>query len=125
VSAAMAAALRAHAAGLHPDEASTEPIISHGAISHHNDFARFIRTATSISDGTATMAWIAWNAVLSALQDGQLPLSGRERRILTLILSIAEGTPVSHRDAIPGLDNHNLELPITTIRHTAGQPGHR
>ena len=125
MSAALDAALRAHAAGLHPDEASTELLISHGAILHRDDFARYIRTATSITDGTTPMAWVAWDAVLSALHGGQLPLSGGERRILTLTLSIAEGTPVSLRDAIPGLDNQNLELLIAAIRHTAGQPGPR
>jgi hypothetical protein len=125
VNAALHAALRAHAAGLHPDQASTELLIRHGAILHRDDFARFIRTATSITDGTTPMAWIAWDAVLSALHDRQLPLSGGERRILTLTISIAQGTPVSLRDTIPGLDNHNLELLITAIRHIEGQPGPR
>lgn len=125
MNAALDAALRAHAAGLRPDEASTELLISHGAILHRDDFARFIRTAASTTGGTTPMAWITWDAVLNALHHGQLPLSGGERRILTLTISIADGTPVSLRDAIPGLDNHNLELLITAIRHTAGQPGHR
>jgi hypothetical protein len=44
-----------------------------------------------------------------------------ERRILQLAASIAAGTPVSLRDAIPGLDNRNLQLAITAIQHTAGQ----
>ena len=53
--------------------------------------------------------------------DGQLPLSGGERRILQLASSIAAGSPVYLRDAIPGLDNRNLQLLTTAIRHAAGQ----
>ncbi|MGH3397622.1 MAG: hypothetical protein ACRDPO_23300 [Streptosporangiaceae bacterium] len=49
---------------------------------------------------------------------------GGERRILQLAASIAAGTPVSLRDAIPGLDNRNLQLLITAIQHAAGQRPH-
>ena len=115
------AALRAHAAGLHPDEAGTELLIGHDGILSRSDFARFVHTGTSISDGSTLMAWIDWDAALSALHDGRLPLCGGERRILTLAASIAEGFPVCLRDAIPGLDNRNVRLLITAIRHAAGQ----
>ena len=115
------AALRAHAAGLHPDEAGTGLLIGHGGILHRDDFARFVHTGTSISDGTTLMAWIDWDAALSALHHGQIPLSGGEQRILQLAASIAEGAPVSLRAAVPGLDNRNLKLLITAIRHAAGQ----
>ena len=67
------------------------------------------------------MAWIDWDAALSALHDGQIPLCGGEQRILTLAASIAGGFPVCLRDTLPGLDNRNLKLLITAIRHTAGQ----
>ncbi len=70
------AALRAHAAGLHPDEAGTELLIGHGGILHRDDFARFIHTGASIGDGTTSMAWIDRDAALSALHDGQIPLCG-------------------------------------------------
>ena len=120
VTAAITAALPAHAAGLYPGEAGTELLISHGGILHRRDFAAFVHTGTSISDGTTLMAWIGWDAVLSALHHGQLPVCGGERRILQLAASIAEGFPVSLRDTIPGLDNRNLELLTTAIRHAAG-----
>jgi hypothetical protein len=126
VTSAIIAALRAHAAGLHPDEAGAELLIRHGGILHRDDFAGFVHTGTSISDGTTLMAWIDWDAALSALHDGQIPLSGGEQRILTLAASIADGTLVSLRQAIPGLDNRNLKLLTTAIRHAAGHPpGHR
>ena len=117
---AITAALRACAAGIHPDEAGTELLIRHGGILHRPDFTGFVHTGTSISDGTTLMAWIDWDAALSALSHGQLPLSGGERRILQLAASIAAGTPVHLRDAIPGLDNRNLQLLTTAIRHAAG-----
>ena len=81
-----------------------------------------MHTGTSISDGTTLMAWIDWDAALSALHHGQLPLSGGEQRILTLAASIAAGTPACLRDALPGLDNRNLELLVTAVRHAAGHP---
>jgi hypothetical protein len=125
VNAAIIAALRAHAAGLHPEEAGTELLIGHGAILHRDDFAGFVHVGTSISDGTTLMAWIDWDAALAALHGGQIPLCGGEQRILTLAASIGEGFPVSLRDTLPGLDNRNLKLLTTAIRHAAGQHSQR
>jgi hypothetical protein len=121
VTAGLAAALRAAAAGLHPDEAGTGLLISHGTFLHRGDFTRCVRTGTSISDGTTLLAWIDWDAAIAALSAGQLPASGGEQRILRLAASIAAGHPVSLRDAIPGLDHRNLRLVTTAIRHAAGQ----
>lgn len=114
------AALRACAAGIYPGEAGTELLIRHSTILRRPDFTGFVHTGTSISDGTTLMAWIDWDAALSAISNGQLPLSGGERRILQLAASIAAGTPVHLRDAVPGLDKHNLQLLTTAIRHAAG-----
>ena len=119
---AITQALLAHAAGLYPEEAGTELLIGHGGIRPRDAFARFLHTGTSISDGTTLLAWIDWDATLSALQEGQIPLSGGEQRLLQLAASIAEGFPVSLRATVPGLDNRNLKLLITAIRHAAGQP---
>ena len=121
MNAAIIAALRAHAAGLHPEEAGTELLIGHGGILHRDDFASFVHTGTSISDDTTLMAWIDWHAALTALHDGQIPVCSGEQRILQLAASIANGFPVSLHDTIPGLDNRNLHLVITAIQHTAGQ----
>jgi hypothetical protein len=115
------AALRACAAGLHPDEASVELLISHGGFLHRRDFGAFVRTGTSITDGTTEMAQVDWDAAITALHAGQLPVSGGERRILQLTASIAAGIPISLRDAIPGLDSRNLRLVTTAIRHAGGQ----
>ncbi|HLQ52799.1 MAG TPA: hypothetical protein VK162_00860 [Streptosporangiaceae bacterium] len=118
---AIITALRTCAAGLHPDEAGVELLISHGGFLGRRDFAGFVHTGTSFSDGETLMAQIDWQAAISALHDGQLPVSGGERRILQLAASIAAGFPVGLRETIPGLDNRNLHLVTTAIRHAAGQ----
>ena len=116
----LSAALRATAAGIHPDEAGTGLIISHGAFLQRSDFTRHVETAACISDGTP-MAWIDWDAVIAALDSGHLPSSGGEQRIVRVAASLAAGHPVSLRDAIPGLDQRSLHLVTTAIRHAAGQ----
>jgi hypothetical protein len=121
VTAGLTAALRACAAGYYPAEAGTELLIGHDCFLHRRDFAGFVHTGTSITDGITQMAQIDWDAAISALHAGQLPASGGERRILHLAASIAAGAPISLRDAIPGLDNRNLQLLITAIQHAAGQ----
>lgn len=55
----LSVALRAAAAGIHPDQAAAGLIISHAAFLHRDDFTGHIETAASISDGTP-MAWINW-----------------------------------------------------------------
>jgi hypothetical protein len=120
VSTALTAALRAHAAGLYPDEAGTGLLIRHGGILLREDFSGFVHTGTSISDGATLLAWIDWDAALSALHRGQLPLSGGEQPILILAASIAAGTLACLRDPLPGLDSRNLELLVTAVRHAAG-----
>jgi hypothetical protein len=120
VTARLATALRAAAAGLYPDQAGTALLISHGCFLHRDDFTRHVHTGTSISDGTTLLAWIDWDAAIAALHAGQLPASSGEQHVLRLAASIAAGHPVSLRDAIPSLDRRNLDLVTTAIRHAAG-----
>jgi hypothetical protein len=70
VTSQLSAALRAAAAGIHPDEAGTGLIISHGVFLHRGDFTRYVETAACISDG-APMAWIDWGEAygVEALRD--------------------------------------------------------
>ncbi len=117
MTAAAAAALRAAARTL-PDQAGTGLLIDSGAFLHRDDFTRFISYRTT--PAAALTAHIDWHAMISALHAGQLPLSGGERRILTLAASLAHGTRISLQDAIPGLDTPNLNLLTTAIRHAAG-----
>lgn len=114
------AAVRAAAAGIRSDEAGTGLIISHGVFLHRDDFTRHAGTAASISDGTP-IAWIDWDAVITALDTGFLPASDGEKRTLRIAASLAAGHPVSLREAIPGLDQRSLDLVTAAIRHAAGQ----
>jgi hypothetical protein len=118
----LVAALRACATGLYPLEAATELFISNGTFLHRHDFtSRFIEQGTSISDGTTPMAAIDWNAAITALNSGDLPCSGGERRILQLSASLAVGIPVDLRDAATGLDDANIARLLTAIRHASGK----
>jgi ABC-type transport system involved in cytochrome bd biosynthesis fused ATPase/permease subunit len=69
------------------------------------------------------MAAIDWDAATASLASGGLPCSGGERRILQLAASLAAGTPVSLRDTVTGLDDHNTAR-LTAIRHAAGTKSH-
>ncbi len=112
-------ALRACAAGLYPLEAGTELLISDGTFLRRGDLTtRFITCGTS---GGTPMAAIDWDAAITALASGGLPCSGRERRILQLSASLAAGTPVSLRDTVTGLDDHNTARLVTAIRHAPGK----
>ena len=123
MTAALTAALRACTAGLYHGEAGTELIIRHRTFLPRPDFAACICEDTSFTDGTP-MAWIDWDAAITALQAGNLPASSGERSILQLAASIANGNPVALRDTITTLDNANLQHLLTAIRHTAGhRPG--
>jgi hypothetical protein len=116
----LSAALRAAAAGIHPDEAAAGLIISHGTFLPRDDFTRHVETAACISDGTP-MAWIDWHAVITALDGGRLPASSGEKRIIRIAASLAVGHLISLRDAIPGLDQRNVGLVTAAIRRAAGR----
>ncbi|MCW2929713.1 MAG: hypothetical protein JWM19_675 [Actinomycetia bacterium] len=88
-------------------------------VSKCHDFTRHINVAPSISDGIP-MAWIDWDAVITALDSGHLPASGGEQRIVRIAASLAIGHPASLRDAITD-STRNLHLVTTAIRHAAGQ----
>jgi hypothetical protein len=116
------AALRACASGFYPAEASTELVISHGSFLARSDFTgRFIEIGTSITDGITTMASIDWPAAITALDTGNLPCSGGEQRMLRLAASLADGIPVDLRDALTGIDDHNINLVITAVLHASGK----
>jgi hypothetical protein len=115
----LAAALRACAAGLYPDEAGVALLISNGTFLHRDDFtSRFISHGTS---GGTPMAAIDWDAVTAALQADELPCSGGERCILQLSASIAAGIPASLRDTVTGLNQDNATRLLTAIRHATGR----
>ena len=89
-------ALHACAAGLYSPEAGVALLTAEGTLLRRDDFtSRFITTGTSISDGTTLMAAIDWDAVITALQAGEIPCSGGERRVLMLSASPAASRSTS------------------------------
>jgi hypothetical protein len=115
----LATALTDCAVGLHPLEAGVALLIDEGTFLHRDDFTtRFIQHGTS---GGTPMAAIDWDAAATALNNGQLPCSAGERRILGVAASIAAGIPVDLRDAATGLDASNIQRLITAISHASGQ----
>ena len=75
---------------------------------------------TSITDGITTMAGIDWPAAIAALDNGGLPSSGGERRVLRLATSLADGIPVDLRDAFTGMDAANVDRAVQAMLHAAG-----
>ena len=117
----LTAALRACALGFYPHEAGVALLTANRTFLHRDDFtSRFITTGTSISDGTAPMAAIDWEAAITALHAGELPCSGGERRILELSSGLAGGTPVNLRDAVTSLGDGNIARLVTAILHASG-----
>ena len=117
---AIAEALRAGAAGLYPLEAACELLIGTSWL-HRDDFACFIRTGTSITDGVTELAEIDWQAAITGRDSGQLPCSGGENRTLRLAASIAAGIPVDLQHALSSLDEISISLVVRAVRHANGQ----
>ena len=117
-------ALRARANGLYACEAATELLIMHAAWLRRSDFLDpFVHTdAGSIND--IPMADIEWPAAIAALENGRLPCSGGDSRILRIAGSLAEGIPVNLRDTLTGLDATNIELVASAVPHAGGKSDH-
>jgi hypothetical protein len=58
---------------------------------------------------------------MTALSTWQIPCSGGRRRILCRTANLVEGIPVDLREALTGIDEHNLGLLIDAMRHATGQ----
>ena len=115
----LAATLRACAAGFCPVEAGVALLISNETFLHRDDFtSRFIQHGTTCS---TPMAAVDWDGAITALQAGELPCSGGERRILLLAASLAADTPVDLGDTVTGIDDANISRLLTAIRHAAGK----
>ncbi len=117
---ALAEALRAGARGLFAAEAAVELLIA-STWPHRHDFAGFMDTGTSITDGTTELAHIDWTAAITALDGGDLPCGGAERRILRLAASIAEGLPVDLQEALTSLDDSSINQVVQAVRHASGR----
>lgn len=56
----------------------------------------------------------------AAIPDHTGPMSGGERRLLTIAASIAAGTTVSLGDALTGLDRPTSRLVLAAVAHASG-----
>ncbi len=117
--ATLAAGLRAHAEGLCCLEAAAELLIAQSWL-HRADFTSRFVTIHPSTGGGQPAAVIDWPTVVTAL-GVSLPCSGGEQRMLKITASLADGIPVDLREALTGLDQHNLHLLVTAIRHACGQ----
>jgi hypothetical protein len=112
-------ALHACASGLLPLEAGVALLTSNRTFLRRDDFtSRFIQHGASSG---VPMAVIDWDAAITSLNNGGLPCSAGERRVLQLAASLAGGIPASLRDTVPGLDDVNISRLLTAIRHAAGK----
>jgi hypothetical protein len=117
----LAAALHRQADGICTMQAAAS-LLTAQAWLHRDDFTTAFATLSPDLPGEPSAAAIDWPAAIAALDQGQLPCSGGERRMLRLTASLAGGVPVDLREALSSLDQRNLDLLVTAIRHACGQP---
>jgi hypothetical protein len=122
VTAGLEDALRAGSAGLYCAEAGTELLITHRSWLLRGDFESFIIVAPAAA-GTDMTASVDWDAAVTALEDGALPCSSGERRILRLAASIAGGIPVDMGEALTGLDRAGITAAARAVAHAGGHRG--
>ena len=115
----IATALRNHAEGSRCLAAAAELLIAQAWLDRDDFASRFVTICPSPGSGKP-MAVIDWPDVVGALGTS-LPCSGGEQRMLKLTASLADGIPVDLRDTLTGLDDRNIQLLVTAIRHASGK----
>jgi ABC-type phosphate transport system ATPase subunit len=95
-------------------------LIRHGGFLTRDDFTCYTGTFASFT-GSTPLAVIDWDTLHEDLHNGRLPLSGGERRFLTIAASLAAGYGTCLRTDVPGLDIPSTALVTAAIRHAAGQ----
>jgi hypothetical protein len=63
----------------------------------------------------------SWEAAVAALDAGELPGSGGEKRMLRLAASLADHATASLGDAVTGIGERNVGLLISTVLHASGR----
>ena len=108
----LAAALRAHARGLHTREAAIELLIGNASWLHRA--TSFIPSCTPQPASSTAPRWRRSTGPPRSppSNNAHLPCSGGEGRILRLAASLANAIPVDLQDALTGLDNHNTALTL-------------
>ncbi len=81
----------------------------------------FVAEFVALDVGGATaLAFVDWDAAITALNTGRLPCSAGERALLRIAASMGGGIPVDLKNALTSLDPVNLELAATAVRHATG-----
>lgn len=116
----LACALTLGATGLTCVQAGVELLIDTDVWLHRPDFvAEFITVDTSVA---TAVAFVDWDAAITALNAGRLPCSGGERALLRVAASMSGGVPVDLRDTLTSLDPVNLALAATAVQHANRHP---
>jgi hypothetical protein len=106
--------------GLYCLEAAAELLIAQPWLHRTGFTGKFVSVNRRLVDERATAA-VDWAAAISALDTGDLPCSGGEQRMLRVTASLADGLPVDLRDALTGIDDHNVQLLLKAVLHASGQ----
>lgn len=118
----IATALLNHAEGNRCMTAAAKLLIAQDWLDRDDFASRFVTVCPGPGSGKP-MALIDWPAAIRAL-DASLPSSGGEKRMLRITASLADGIPVDLCDALTGLDDSNIQLLMTAMRHAFGKrPG--
>lgn len=118
----LAALLAAGADGSCADMAAVQLLTGHHYWLTRADFtAAFIATGPGPLSGRH-LGHVRWKTAARALAAGHLSCTGSEAAILQIAASLAAGLPVRLRDAITGLDHHNLTAVTDAIMTAGGHP---
>lgn len=96
-------------------EAAVGLLIGHECWLCRSDFVgEFVETGRGlVSD--ELMAWVDWEAAVTALDSGRLAGSDSEAGVLRITASLAVGLPVDLGDALSGLDAANVVLVAVAV----------
>lgn len=114
--------LRAGAHGEYPDEAAVELLIAHRTLLGKDEIVTDYVICEDPGDPEAC-AWVDYDRLTYALDDGRLPYSSTEKGILRIAASLAGGFMVDLQDALTGLDNYNSGIVVEALLHATGATG--
>jgi hypothetical protein len=116
----LAAALRAHAEGLHCLQAAVGLLIGHRQWLCRDDFVgRFVGLVPDTGGG-ARLAVVRWRAAVRAVDAGRLSCSDSEGYVLRIAASFAEGVAVDLRECLSALDGVNTGLVVRAVLAMGG-----
>lgn len=101
--------------------AAVELLIGHERWLHRDDFVEAsVEMAPALPSGEP-MAWVDWQAAVTALAAGRLPCAASEAQVLPIAASLAEGVPLDLPACLSGLDEVNVILVAAALLHASGR----